>query len=296
MTSEMDMKPMIAIHRQKKNNEVNMTADRYSYSRMASGFILAALMMAGTSAFADTGKITKEVVVGGKVQTQEVEFVSSTEFLPDGKVKQEKTADGLITDYTYTPEGWLKNEKNNRKVSISYTYNRNGKLTKKDTINTASGSFRGVAAHYDYDENQNMVREWSESYFCEYEYDEAGRVIHSKDSKGVEEWFQYDKNGKILSYKDASGKTSTYTYDKKGNLSKISSSDDSWTKYKYNKQGKVSYIQDSQGNCMEYEYNDKGLERYSRESSGKCMWTEYEYDADGNIIKRSTYTWQGIPF
>ena len=51
-----------------------------------------------------------------------------------------------------------------------------------------------------------------------HEYDSNGKLIHSKNSTGCEEWYEYDSNGKITHYKNSNGYEYWYDYDSKGNL------------------------------------------------------------------------------
>ncbi len=48
-------------------------------------------------------------------------------------------------------------------------------------------------------------------------FNENGKVIYKKDSKGFEEWYEYDKNNNEIHYKDSNGYEEWYEYDKNGN-------------------------------------------------------------------------------
>ena len=49
-----------------------------------------------------------------------------------------------------------------------------------------------------------------------YEYNSNGKITHSKDSDGCEEWNEYDSNGKVIHYKKSNGFESWHEYDSNG--------------------------------------------------------------------------------
>ena len=64
---------------------------------------------------------------------------------------------------------------------------------------------------YKYDENGKLIHTWNtDGYEQWYEYNSNGRIIHYKYSNGFEHWKEYDTNGKLIHFKDNRGDESQY--------------------------------------------------------------------------------------
>ena len=57
------------------------------------------------------------------------------------------------------------------------------------------------------------------------EYDEKGRLTHTRYSDGREVWWEYDEKGNITHYKDSDGYEVWKEYDEKGNVAHCKNSD-----------------------------------------------------------------------
>ena len=89
-----------------------------------------------------------------------------------------------------------------------------------------------------------------------HEYDSNGKLIHSKNSTGCEEWYEYDSNGKEIHYKDSNG----YEW---------------WAEYDIN--GKVIHFKDSIGDEFWYDSNGKNIT--------KKQFDKLNQSCDGKIIE-----------
>ena len=137
---------------------------------------------------------------------------------------------------------------------------------------------------YEYDERGNIAREYFEAnYYCDYEYNEDGRVVSFKACKNGNPAYMgtqiFDEHGELLEahtdyYWNGSKQTVNYydnKYDENGRL--IAST---WYGSDH-----VSVREENS-----YEYDGEILKRRVSTTSvtdGKTSW-EYEYDADGNIV------------
>ena len=76
---------------------------------------------------------------------------------------------------------------------------------------------------YKYNSNGNIVRhkwgiggelyeEWAEK------FDSNGNVVHSKNSAGIEKWYEYDNNGNQVLFKNSEGFEQRWKYDSNDNL------------------------------------------------------------------------------
>ena len=101
------------------------------------------------------------------------------------------------------------------------------------------------------------------------EYDSNGNKIHSKDSYGNQEWYEYDSKGNKIHYKGSDGYENWYEYDSNGN---------------------EIHSKDSYGYEEWYEYDSKGNKIHYKDSDGYEEWYEYEYDSEGNILKKTSYS------
>lgn len=136
---------------------------------------------------------------------------------------------------------------------------------------------------YEYDENGNIIKEYSDwsNAFTEYEYKDGLVVkMHYTASDGLtfDEIYEYDEHGTQIkttlygeSYDDTAITTVKPEYDAQGRL--VRETD-------YGSDGNVYSVD-------EYEYNDKGeiiKETTASSFSGNKMTTEYVRDERGNVL------------
>jgi YD repeat-containing protein len=71
----------------------------------------------------------------------------------------------------------------------------------------------------EYDNNGKLIHSrYSDGYEVWYDYDTNGNEIHSRDSNGYEVWREYDNNGKCIHYRDSTGREWRREYDTNGKL------------------------------------------------------------------------------
>lgn len=135
----------------------------------------------------------------------------------------------------------------------------------------------------------SMRNEYHRSYE-EYEYDEAGNKIKTKNFLLDKSDYEYDVNHNLIGVKSASGEE-VYEYDANNNRIKrtkfsYGELSSEWS-YEYDTEGRIvkeTWLDHSYGNyksVTSYEYNSEGL--LSKRSVADNYWTEeyyYEYDED----------------
>lgn len=122
-----------------------------------------------------------------------------------------------------------------------------------------------------------------------YEYDEAGRLIHSISPDG-EQWIEYYPNGNKKKIKDVRGNI-IEKYDDRGNVvyqNNIKKGFSVWLSYDGN--GNVIYTRNSEGIELWLKYDDRGNELgiVSSDGFGDNLF-EYDYDSKGRIIRKKLY-------
>ena len=78
---------------------------------------------------------------------------------------------------------------------------------------------------------------------CQVEYDNNGNLIHYKDSKGFEEWYDYDENGNLIHYKDSNGCELWKGYDNKQNCLTLNDTVSLMNSDDYKERFKAEYLQ-----------------------------------------------------
>ena len=157
----------------------------------------------------------------------------------------------------------------------------------------------------EYDANDNLVRRivFSTEEFEEYyhEYDNKNNLVHLIRGRGHQEWRDYDESGRLIHSKDIWGKETIYEYD--NNNIPIHRSEmiggQVWNDYVYNENEKLLSFKNffgeegtyicNDGNILKSDnlptqthclYYDKELKiLFSRDRCGKE--TKYEYDEEG---------------
>ena len=119
-----------------------------------------------------------------------------------------------------------------------------------------------------------------------FEYDEVGHKIHEKHSNGYEKWFEYDHNGnEVLSY-DSNNNKKIKIYNNDNNLIYEKCIDtekivETW--YEYNSEKKCSHSKTVSGD-FEFEsdfiYNENS--RYEIDKNGSILISKF--DENNNLI------------
>lgn len=60
--------------------------------------------------------------------------------------------------------------------------------------------------------------EYSDGAWCEYTYNNCGKIIHAKEDSGYSYELTYNNNGQELTFKDSDGFSRESTYDEKGQI------------------------------------------------------------------------------
>lgn len=116
----------------------------------------------------------------------------------------------------------------------------------------------------------------------EKKYDEAGRLVEEKNSRGAKT-YSYDLNGNLLSEKDFNGNETRYTYTSQNKIRTKEDSAGGKIEFRYDINGNQVYQKDNEGNIFVSEYDE--LQRLVKETDNFGNSTYYEYDSHGNLSK-----------
>ena len=197
---------------------------------------------------------------------------------------------GHIIDYT-----WF-DENGNEKYHIEFDDQGNKvKESKSDNVTT-----------YEYDENNNLIREFRYysgrlSGYTIYEYDNNNNLISeasydAKGNKGRSSLYEYDENGNKV--KDTMYKSDgtvdgywIYEYDRNSNCIRHTEEDGTYAEYKYDSNGnkieETYRFPNGNWTTEKYEYNDKNQLVKHIDYVGRI--TTYEYDEYGNKVQGAMY-------
>lgn len=164
----------------------------------------------------------------------------------------------IITDYSYDVNGdMIRKVTNSGEYTFitDYNYNENRKLT--EIVYTFPDE--SYTTYYTYDENGNITEEVGDSLYCEYQYDESGRLIrmYSEQAKAPE--------------------TINYTYDANGNIKREDINS-------FGIPSTVDYFYDENRNVISKVYNSAGVD-------SRIYY--YSYDENQNLIKEETVNFGG---
>ena len=160
----------------------------------------------------------------------------------------------------------------------------------------------------EYDSSGNMIRHVDYLEEQRHEYDDAGRVIHSKTLLqkslrsinssyiGEEEWHEYDVNGRKIRSRSDDGNETRYEYDVNGRKIRSRSDDGAETLYEYDANGNRVHATTawpgSKANTIEEwrEYDDNGKLTYAKlASERKSVEIHWQFDDKGNMIHERAY-------
>ena len=207
-------------------------------------------------------------------------------------------------------KGWIPHEtKRNNFSTETYTpdviieYDAQGNVLKR--TDNASDVENALITSYEYSLAGLLKEERVGNLVTKYNYDNAGRLIKTKNQNGivsnrvydgsgrlVKEYFEgennslsyeYYSNGTIKSKKDRNGNETSYEYDFMNRVIKENTADLILKTYEWNGLGQKTSENDKENNLRSYEYD--GLGRLIKETINTEPKTilYYDYDARGNV-------------
>lgn len=166
--------------------------------------------------------------------------------------------DGSVLNYTYDSVDRLISINGSSEEIVTYSYDKVGRRIKKVLGN-------GAYTTYTYDAIWDLIeivnRKSSGEIISKftYTYDKVGNRLSMTDSREEIYFYEYDAINQLIGYTDPSGLKETYNYDPVGNRISIS----------------------VDGNITNYTVNE--LNQYLQVGN-----TSYNYDAEGNLISKTT--------
>ncbi|MCR4790963.1 MAG: hypothetical protein K5839_07795 [Treponemataceae bacterium] len=115
--------------------------------------------------------------------------------------------------------------------------------------------------------------------------DEKGNFTHKKTADGYEEWWEYDEKGNEIHYKDSNAFECWYEYDDKGNLIYSKEADELECWYQYDADGNEILYKDSKDFKKWNDVDKDGNLVHSKNSDGYEEW--FVYDESGKILSYS---------
>ncbi len=164
----------------------------------------------------------------------------------------------------------------------SYRYNHLGQIEEILLPN-------GLKEESEYDSKGNLLRRKNSlgRLGDALQYDDAGRLLVSRDINGIETKYVYDKAGRIIST-TRDGLTTSNQYDKVGNLVKRLYPDNSSVSYEYDQSGNITKYIDMDGNITEksYDSHDNEISNKITNKNGQVyLYTRSVYNIKDQLIK-----------
>ena len=152
-------------------------------------------------------------------ETSPISIEQVHEYDVNGLKIRSKSNHGSEIQYEYDADGRLVHSMETSEIGEEnwYEYDNDGKKTYHKRESKDRGLFEET--RYQYDDNGNLICKKGQVVFTDsqgehptikagelrLEYDAKGRLIHSKSSKGEEEWFEYDDKGNLICRRWPSG-------------------------------------------------------------------------------------------
>ena len=171
-----------------------------------------------------------------------------------------------------------------------YEYDEDGRLIRMTKI--VDDDEDAFAEWYEYNEHGNRIYK-NDSYFHEkwYEYDEHGNEVYYRDYDNLEKRTEhdYDENGRLVHSKGRDDEK-WYEYDEQGNLILLRTKENyceycNEYEYEYDESGNITYKYED-GWEEWNEYDENGVIKSSRRktSIGTSIESLRYYDEDGNVV------------
>ncbi|MEO3767231.1 RHS repeat-associated core domain-containing protein [Streptomyces sp. B8F3] len=206
-------------------------------------------------------------------------------------------AQGRIAEFRLVGEG-------DETTLVSFGYDEHGNLS--DVVNSS-----GLPLRFTYDD-EHRITSWLDrnrtSY--RYEYDAAGRCVHSYGSGGLLDYsYVYDERTRTTTATNSLGATIRYafndsyrpiaetdplghtthrTWDRHDRLTALTDPLGRTTRFTYDEQGNTTSVTHPDGTVSTAEYNELGLPATVR-TPGERQW-EYAYDDAGNMVRATDPT------
>ena len=229
------------------------------------------------------------------------------EYYSSGELKTVTDPEGNTTAYTYDIYGNLQSETEPNGCIYWYEYDTLNRIIAEYVQNSADGP-KTLLKSYSYailsdkktQKTEKVALNSTETAVTTYIYDYAGRLVRQVNPDGGILITVYNTNGTIYSETDARDKTTYYTYDGLNRLVK------QWTPFENNKYSYSAVSYDKNSNkiaeiigtesvslwgtpyallAASYEYDCNNRVITKIDPAGGT--TTYQYDADGNIIRKS---------
>ncbi|MFT4104627.1 MAG: DUF6531 domain-containing protein, partial [Lacrimispora sp.] len=219
------------------------------------------------------GNVLEKVDIAGTV-------LERNEYLPDGNLARQMTADGNELHITYGINGrekelYTSRSREKGQAVQSYAYDSQGRI-----IGLSDG-------------NQNLTG---------YDVDHWGRIRQIKGADGGKESYTYDYAGNITSTTDANGGVITYRYNSQGKVCEIIDQEGNSEIFRFDKEGRMFLHTDRNGNQVKATYNmdDNRVLEIGCDAEGKNRETRtWEYDSFGQMKKAAAggfcYTYEYRP-
>lgn len=265
-----------------KGELLTSSVDKSSYYKIVNGVVtLVPSTKKDNTIYDDNGNVVKQTDSDGNITTYT--YDDKKENLKNFPITMKvEDAQGNVNSkesYEYDDFGnVIKTIDYTTNTISTYTYDENGNVTKsqetlvkKEEINNADAEENGLFDSDDimeYDDDGNTETEDSSAgtvkEVVEAQYDTIGNVDNEKDNKGIVTEYQYDEFGRVIETKETSkGKSKT-------------------TSSKYDKNGVVVEETDAVGRVTAYEYDDMGRvvkTILKADSDIKVTSTVYSYDS-----------------
>ena len=252
---------------------------------------------------------SKSVVAGEKITNSYASGeVVETKTNNDGNVTEIKYSDGLSTSVVqnlYDRYGRLirvVDGSNETPIEYDTEYDKFGNKTKFSYVQYG----KNVEISSEVDDNNVILAQTFKlgdaQNTTKYKYsDEINRRLIGMNVNGIDVSVDYDKLGRVKQT-SVNGNTKIYSYLQKADhaTEKVSaewfnaSGNCDCLKYSYDSKGNITKIMENGKEIQSFEYD--GLSRLTRENNKKLGKTlTFEYDAGGNIIRRTEYNYSIKP-
>lgn len=189
--------------------------------------------------------------------------ITSLEYEPFGLVRKQTNPDGSWVSYVYDDAHRLTETVDSAGNKVVDTLDAGGNVIERSTYNAAGVKRRHSGA----------------------EFDQAGRMVESIDSREIATVYAYDAESNIVSVTDGAGSVVTATYDALGRIhlmSQMQGSSLAETETLYGPGGELASVTDPKGLVTSYQHDAFGQRRQT--SSPDSGVTAYSYDAQGNLV------------
>jgi RHS repeat-associated protein len=242
-------------------------------------------------------------------------------YSPAGRLQRLTDERGDAISFTYdAAEEHLLRVQYPRGRSVTYRYGATGAQTHAllERLDT-----NGSAHHYTYDDRGRVVTvrfggdqpELTLEYGpggevslvsggtgARFYFDHEGRLLRTRDARGLIRQASYDSQGRLVEMMDPLGRVTSARYDNRGNVLSVTDILGRTTGFGYNAAGRLATVTDPKGQSVGYDYDPRGnlvrvtqpdasAEQYARDTAGRLAeWTRpngaklrFTYNASGRV-------------